>query len=90
MLKMYNDTKQDAIKNVEKSDKTRSNYYKTISGLEWGKINNYDLCIDSSIGKEECARVICEYINNRKQQNIANDQKIKYKHFSKKEEEKLF
>ena len=66
IMKMYNDTKQDAIKNVEKSDKTRSNYYKTISGLEWGKIDNYDLCIDSSIGKEECARIICEYVNNRK------------------------
>lgn len=66
IMKMYNDTKQEAIKNVEKSDKTRSNYYKTISGLEWGKIDNYDLCIDSSIGKEECARIICEYVNSRK------------------------
>lgn len=66
IMRMYNDTKQEAIKNVEKSDKTRSNYYKTISGLEWGKIDNYDLCIDSSIGKEECARIICEYVNNRK------------------------
>lgn len=66
IMKMYNDTKQEAIKNVEKSDKTRSNYYKTISGLEWGKIDNYDLCIDSSIGKEECARIICEYVKNKK------------------------
>ena len=66
IMKMYNDTKQEAIKNVEKSDKTRSNYYKTISGLELGKIDNYDLCIDSSIGKEECARIICEYVNSRK------------------------
>lgn len=66
IMKMYNDTKQEAIKNVEKSDKTRSNYYKTISALEWGKIDNYDLCIDSSIGKEECARIICEYVNSRK------------------------
>ena len=71
-MKMYNDSKQEAIRNVEKSDKTRSNYYKTISGLEWGNINNYDLCIDSSIGKEECARIICEYVNSRKQQKEAN------------------
>jgi cytidylate kinase len=66
IMEMYNDTKQEAIKNVEKSDKTRSNYYKTISGLEWGKIENYDLCIDSSVGKEECARIICEYVNSKK------------------------
>jgi cytidylate kinase len=66
IMEMYNDTEQEAIKNVEKSDKTRGNYYKTISGLEWGKRENYDLCIDSSIGKEECARIICEYVKSRK------------------------
>jgi cytidylate kinase len=69
IMEMYKDTKQEAIKNVEKSDRTRSNYYKTISGLEWGKIENYDLCIDSSVGKEECARIICEYVNSRSNKN---------------------
>lgn len=66
IMEMYNDSKQDAIKNVDKSDKTRSNYYKTISGLEWGNSENYDLCINSSIGKQETADIICEYINRRK------------------------
>ncbi len=66
VMEMYHDTKQDATKSVEKSDKARGNYYKTISGLEWGNINNYDLCIDASIGKDECSRIICEYVNSRK------------------------
>ncbi len=65
IMEMYQDSKIDATKNVEKSDKTRANYYKNISGLEWGKIENYDLCIDSSIGKEETANIICEYVKNK-------------------------
>lgn len=61
-MEMYGDSEKDAIKNVEKADKARSNYYKTVSSLEWGEANNYDLTIDSSIGKELTADIICEYI----------------------------
>ena len=62
IMEMYGDRKQEAIKNIEKSDKARSAYYKNISGLEWKKVQNYDLCIDSSIGAEKTANLICEYI----------------------------
>ncbi len=63
VMEMYNDSEKDAIKNVEKSDKNRASYYKIISGKTWGDVSNYDLCIDSSIGKEETADIICEYIS---------------------------
>lgn len=66
VMEMYGDSEKDATKNVEKSDKARSNYYKTISSLEWGNANNYDLSIDSSIGKEVTADIICDYINKTK------------------------
>lgn len=66
IMEMYKDSRQDAVKNIDKSDKTRSNYYKTISGLEWGNKENYDICINSSVGKEETADIICDYINRRK------------------------
>lgn len=32
--------------NIEKLDKARRDYYKTISSLEWGNASNYDLTID--------------------------------------------
>lgn len=35
-----------------------------ISGREWGKAENYDLCINSSIGTKETANIIINYINN--------------------------
>lgn len=63
IMEMYGDSEKDALKNIEKSDKARSNYYKTISSLEWGDANNYDLAIDSSVGKEVTADIICDYIN---------------------------
>lgn len=62
IMEMYKDTKSKAIKNIKKSDKNRASYYEIISGKIWGKPENYDLCIDSSIGKEKTAEIICEYI----------------------------
>lgn len=66
VMEMYHDKKEDAKKNIKKSDKNRASYYKLISGNTFGDVNNYDLCIDSSIGVENTANLICEFINNRK------------------------
>ncbi len=64
IMEMYNDSEKDAIKNVEKSDKNRASYYKIISGKTWGDVNNYNLCIDSSVGKEKTADIICEFVKS--------------------------
>ena len=61
---MYKDSLKEAKKNVEKSDKNRASYYKMISGKTWGDAKNYDLCIDSSIGPEKTADIICDYIKS--------------------------
>lgn len=66
VMNMYKDKKSEAQKNIKKSDKNRSSYYKAISGKEWGKAENYDLCIDSSIGTKETAKIIINYINTLK------------------------
>lgn len=63
---MYGDSKTDAKKNMAKSDKNRASYYRMISNSTFGDVNNYDLCIDSSIGAEKTAEVICDYIKNIK------------------------
>lgn len=70
VMEMYGDTAVQGSKSIEKSDKARSTYYRTISGLEWGKAHNYDLCLDSSIGMEETANVICEYVKNFKVKKV--------------------
>ena len=63
VMEMYGDTAEEAVKNVKHSDEARAAYYNAISGAEWGKAQNYDLCIDSSIGVENAAKCILEYIS---------------------------
>ena len=62
VMEMYNDSKENAKKNILKSDKNRASYYEMVSSQTWGNPENYDLCIDSSIGKEKTAEIICDYI----------------------------
>ena len=63
---MYNDSEKEAKKNVERSDKNRSEYYSLISGQKWGDPRNYDLCIDSAaLGKEKAAELICAAARER-------------------------
>ena len=58
----YKDTKEEAIKNIKRSDKNRRNYYKTVTNSEWGNLENYDLVVNSKIGVEASAEIICDYI----------------------------
>ncbi len=66
VMEMYKDSKSEAKKNITRADKNRTSYYKLISNNEFGDVNNYDLCIDSSIGVEKTAEVICDFIKNKK------------------------
>ena len=59
--KMYGDSYEDAVKNVQKSTLARSSYYRGISGKDWCDPHNYDLCIDTSIGAEKVVEIISSY-----------------------------
>lgn len=61
---MYNDSESQAILHMRKSDKARATYYQNVTGYEWKNINNYNLCIDASIGKEQVVNIIYDYVNN--------------------------
>ncbi len=46
---------------IEKTDKRRSNYYNFYTGAKWGRYENYDLLIDSTVlGIEGTARLIAD------------------------------
>lgn len=66
VMEMYGDSHSEAVSSIKRSDEARAAYYKNISGLEWGDARNYDLCVDSSVGMESCAEVICNFIAARK------------------------
>ena len=63
VMEMYGDSEAQAIKNINKSDKNRASYYKLITGKVWNNPNNYDFCLDSSIGPEKTAEMIVEYVS---------------------------
>lgn len=63
VMQMYGDTEQKGKKNIARSDAARSTYYKSISGQEWGDPHQYELSVDSSIGLEKTANLICAYIS---------------------------
>ncbi len=64
VMEVYGDGKEEAKKNIRRSDEARAAYYKNISGQSWGDRHNYKLLIDSSIGTEESADAICRYIQD--------------------------
>ena len=63
VMEMYNDTKESATNNVNKSDYTRAAYYRNISGRKWGDPHNYTLCLDASLGMDWCVDQICDLYN---------------------------
>lgn len=66
VMEMYGDAKEEAYKNISRSDKNRAGYYKIVSSQKWGNVENYDLCIDSSIGIDKTSQTIVDYISKVK------------------------
>ena len=62
VMEVYGDSREAAEQNIRRSDEARGAYYRSISGREWGDRRNYDLMVDSSIGVEESAKIITDYI----------------------------
>lgn len=65
IMNIYGDTYENAKKHIRRSDEARASYYKNISGLTWGDKQNYDLIVNSGIGIEESAELICSYVAMR-------------------------
>lgn len=63
VMEVYGDSREEAIKNVRRSDEARAAYYRSISNMHWGEAHNYDLLIDSSMGIEQCAAAIYSFLN---------------------------
>ena len=52
---------------IIKTDKQRANYYNYYTSLKWGRIENYDLCIDSGkTGEDKAAEIIANYVRTLK------------------------
>ena len=57
----------DTLRDIERIDKRRANYYNYYTDRKWGKVENYHLSIDSSkFGIDECVAVIKQLVESRK------------------------
>lgn len=65
VMENYGDSYKKAKENIRRSDEARASYYKNISSLSWGDRHNYDLLINSTVGVEKCAEVICGFVLNK-------------------------
>ncbi len=66
VMKMYQDTYEVAKEHIQHSDEARASYYENISKKSWKNVDNYDLCIDTSIGLYQAATSIVNYVENLK------------------------
>lgn len=59
-------SEKDAIKEIKRLNKYRSDYYSYHTGKKWEDVKNYDLSLDTSkIGFEKCVKYIKDYIKLR-------------------------
>lgn len=61
-VKYYGLNPNKAATQIMKMDKKRRGYYNFYTDKDWGKANNYDLCINSRIGVEETVEAIAAYV----------------------------
>jgi len=66
IMQKYTDTQDKAYENILKSDKHRARFYQEISGQTWGAKENYDLCVNASIGVPATVNLIYEHIQKIK------------------------
>lgn len=69
VMRIYGDSESEAGKRITSSDKARANYYELVSNRKWGEKENYNLCLDCSVGNDEVVETICNYIEKIKHKN---------------------
>ena len=66
VMKQFDLNREDAIKKMDRHDRTRKYYHDRFCEGKWGEVDTYDLCIDSThFGTEGTADFIKEYIKRR-------------------------
>lgn len=60
----YGEEVKDPAAAVRKWDKKRASYYNFVTQSQWGKAQNYDMTIDSTIGMDNSASLIISYLKS--------------------------
>ncbi len=61
IVSVYGERDEKLMQRIRDKDKKRKAYYEIYTGTEWGKADNYDLCLDSGVlGMDKCVQTIKE------------------------------
>ena len=71
VMEVYGDSLKEARRNIRRSDKARSAYYRHISGRRWADGRHYNLSVDSSIGIKETADLVLSYVSGASEKAAA-------------------
>ena len=64
---IYKLKEKDARKEIKRINKQRANHYKHYTGNEWGKLENYDICINSDfMGVENASELLYDIVRRKK------------------------
>ena len=65
-------SQEEALDRIAYKDRQRRDYYNFYTGHEWGKMENYDICLNTSVlSEEECVELLMK---------LAEQKYIKYDH----------
>ena len=64
-MERYNLNEKGAIKHIKRNDKARANYYRKYANAEWGKMQNYDIALSSTIGIDNCVDILAEFAKKK-------------------------
>ena len=71
IAELHNVTLEKAKDIIVKTDKRRANYYNYYTGQKWGRLDGFDLCVDSSrLGIETTAEMLYQYVEFYKSHNM--------------------
>lgn len=63
IMKVDQISQREAPARISQRDRERKDYYYFHTGQDWGKKENYDLCLNTStLGYEGCVDIICQII----------------------------
>ena len=59
-------SEKEARTAVSRADKRRSNYYNFYTNSDWGKVNNYHLCMDTAVlPQEACVELLYSFVKEK-------------------------
>ena len=77
MVDIYKLKEKDAKKEIKRINKQRAAHYKHYTGNEWGKLENYDVCINSDfMGVESAANILYNMILEKMNKTESKEVKV--------------